>query len=211
MKLYDLFLSLSDGKSRKKKAHVEKLTIALTAFSREIVEICVDQIRESIGLVLPRWRNTMNLNYCPEQMTGRCVLLVCVSPLLIARLLESRCNDVSFAQKHTSDRYGVGLQTDCTLRETTAVLAPMSSGFEFDARRLTRSRVSVCTWSCLPAVRFDRGSDEVFSVGRRGGGRTGPPAGGSLCLVYARFMCTPHHSTSPHTVPAFCVLRQSAD
>lgn len=151
----------------------------------------------------------MNLNYCPEQVTGRYVLLVCVSPLLIVRLLESRCNDVSFAQKHTSDRYGVGLQTDCTLRETTAVLAPMSSGFEFDARRLTRSRVSVCTWSCLPAVRFDRGSDEVFSVGR-GGGRTGPPAGGSLCLVYARFMCTPHHSTSPHTVPAFCVLRQSA-
>lgn len=118
-------------------------------------------------------------------MTGRCVLLVCVSPLLIARLLESRCNDVSFAQKHTSDRYGVGLQTDCTLRETTAVLAPMSSGFEFDARRLTRSRVSVCTWSCLPAVRFDRGSDEVFSVGRRGGGeeQVHPPG-----EVYAWFM-----------------------
>lgn len=53
MKLYDLFLSFSDGKDRKKKAHVEKLTIALTVFSRETVEICVDQIRESIGLVLP--------------------------------------------------------------------------------------------------------------------------------------------------------------
>lgn len=129
----------------------------------------------------------MNLNYCPEQVTGRCVLLVCVSPLLIVRLLESRCNDVSFAQKHTSDRYGVGLQTDCTLRETTAVLAPMSSGFEFDARRLTRSRVSVCTWSCLPAVSFDRGSDEVFSVGRgrrrKGEEQVHPPG-----EVYAWFM-----------------------
>lgn len=53
VKLYDLFLSFSDGKDRKKKAHVEKLTIALTVFSRETVEICVDQIRESIGLVPP--------------------------------------------------------------------------------------------------------------------------------------------------------------
>lgn len=34
-----------------KKAHVEKLMIALSVFSRETVEICVDQIRESIGLV----------------------------------------------------------------------------------------------------------------------------------------------------------------
>ena len=31
------------------------------------------------------------------------------------------------------------------VRLATAVLAPMSSGFEFDARRLTRSRVSVYT------------------------------------------------------------------
>lgn len=43
--------SLSPMERIGKKAHVEKLMIALSVFSRETVEICVDQIRESIGLV----------------------------------------------------------------------------------------------------------------------------------------------------------------
>lgn len=81
-------------------------------------------------------------------------------------------------------------------RLATAVLAPMSSGFEFDARRLTRSRVSVCTWSCLPALRFDRGSGEVFGGEEHRSTRRGKFMPG-LCSVYVHSPL----SAGPHTVP----------
>lgn len=97
-------------------------------------------------------------------MTGRCVLLVCVSPLLIARLLESRCNDVSFAQKHTSDRYGVGLQTDCTLRETATDVPSwpqcrlasslMREGWRGHVCRCVRDRVCRRCASIVVVTRF---------------------------------------------------------
>lgn len=115
---------------------------------------------------------------------------------------------MSCAQKHTSDRYGVGLQTDYTLRETRDSRLPswpqcrlasslMREGWRGHVCRCVRDRVYRRWASTVVVTRFLVGSN------------TGPPAGGSLCLVYARFMCTPHYR--PVRTQCQAVLRQSAE